>query len=437
MSITQQRYTEAKKIIPGGTQLLSKRPEMFAPERWPAYYTKAKGCEVWDLDGKHYYDMTSNGIGACLLGFAYDPVVEAVTRRVREGSMCTLNPIEEVELAERLCAIHPWASAVRYARGGGEIASVAARIARSATGREMVAICGYHGWTDFYLAANLAEGNALNGHLLDGLEPDGVPIHLKGTTVTFHYNSREEFDKVIGLYGDQLACVVVETARSSDPEPGFLEHVRAETKRIGALLIFDEITVGWRNNFGGYHLELGVTPDMAIFGKTLGNGHPISAVIGTQEAMDGAQHSFISSTYWTEAVGPTAALTTLKEMERTRVWEHVRWAGTEAMRTWAELGEKHGLPIHTNDSFPALCHFAFTQDGMKLKTLYTVLMLEEGFLGNTGFYPTLAHTPEIMEKHYKAVDSVFGQIADIVKKGNLDEALGSPVCHSGFGRLIK
>lgn len=436
MNLTQRKYTEAKERIPGGVQLLSKRPEGFAANHWPAYHSKAKGCEVWDLDGKHYYDFTTNGIGACLLGFAYDPVVEAVTRKVRDGSMCTQNPVEEVELAEMLCAIHPWAEKVRFARGGGEIASVAVRIARATTGRDVVAICGYHGWADCYIAVNLGETPDMRGKVLDGICPDGVPEALRATTVGFNFDSFEEFDRIIAQYGHRLACVMIETARSTDPAPGFMEHIRAETRRVGALMIMDEITVGWRNNYGGYHLKLGITPDMAIYGKCLGNGHPISAVIGTREAMEGAHRAFISSTYWTESVGPTAALVALREMERTKVWDHVWKAGQEVTDVWLNLGKKHSLPIQAGDCFPTLNHFAFTQFPGQLKTLFTQLMLEHGFLAGTQYYPTLAHNSEITEKYAAAVDIVFAQLAELLRRGDVEKVL-KETAEKDFGRLVK
>ena len=197
MGITYDRYIDAKDRIPGVSNLLSKRPETFAPGYWPCYHSKAKGCEVWDLDNKHYYDFTSSGIGACLLGFANDTVNEAVINRIHNGSMCTQNPIEELELAEKLCEIHPWAEQVRYARSGGEIASVAARIARSTTGRDVVAICGYHGWTDFYIAVNLGETPEQRDHVLSGMSSNGVPEKLRGTTVPFNYGNQAEFDEII------------------------------------------------------------------------------------------------------------------------------------------------------------------------------------------------------------------------------------------------
>ena len=432
---TQDLYIKAKTLLPGGTQLLSKRPEMFAPGKWPAYFRKASGCEVWDLDGRHYYDMTTNGIGACLLGYGDPDVSAVVIERVKNGCMSSLNPPEEVELAERLVSIHPWGEQARFARSGGEIAAVAVRIARATTDRPVAAICGYHGWADWYLAANLGESDALRGHLLPGLEPLGVPGDLRGTTIAFRYNSQEDFDKIISEHGKRLATVVMEPARHHDPEPGFLEYVRKETRRVGALLIFDEITIGWRLRFGGSHLGFKVEPDMAIFAKALGNGHPIAAVIGTKAAMEGAHRSFISSTNWTESVGPTAALATIDKIEKTRVWEHVAKVGTQVVEDWRVLGEKHGLPIEVDDGYPCLAQFAFTEKQLELKTLYTVLMLEHGFLGNNAIYPTLAHTPEILDLHRKAVDKVFGSIAAHIKAGDIDAILDGQVCHSGFKRL--
>jgi glutamate-1-semialdehyde 2,1-aminomutase len=158
----------------------------------------------------------------------------------------------------------------------------------------------------------------LRGHLLPGLDPLGVPGELRGTTLTFRYNDRENFQKIINEHGSRLAAVIMEPCRNCDPDPEFLEYVRDETHHCGALLIFDEITIGWRLHLGGAHLRFGVLPDIAVFAKALGNGFPIGAIIGTKEAMDGAHSSFISSTYWTESIGPTAAVATLKKMKTTK-----------------------------------------------------------------------------------------------------------------------
>ena len=435
----QEFYTYAKTLIPGGSQLLSKRPEHFAPGQWPGYASKAKGCQVWDLEGNSYYDMTTNGIGACLLGYADPDVNKAVIHRVENGSMTSLNAPEEVYLAERLCQIHPWAESVRFTRTGGETCAVAVRIARATTGRDLVAFCGYHGWSDWYIAANLGGEDKLDGQLLPGLEPAGVPHALSGTALTFYYNDREGFDQLMAQYGDRLACVIMEPIRGGVPHQDFLQHIRETTKKAGALLIFDEITIGWRYCFGGSHLALGVTPDIATFAKTLGNGHPIGAVIGTKEAMDGAQISFISSTYWTEGVGPAAALATIDKIEKTRAWEFVAQVGQTVQKDWAEAAARNGVDIQCS-GLPCLSHFKFNTLPMEQKTLYTVLMLREGFLGSTGFYPTLAHTEEVLALHREVIDKVFYQIAQIAKAGGEEailQAIGGEVCQKDFKRLIQ
>ncbi len=435
-NVTHELYRHAKQRIPGGTQLLSKRPEMLAPEQWPPYFREARGCEVWDLDGRHFYDMSTNGIGSCLLGFRHPGVTRAVRRRLAFGAMCTLNPPEEVELADRLCAIHPWAEQTRFTRTGGEAAAVAVRIARATTRRSAVAICGYHGWHDWYLAANLGESDALKGHLLPGLDPGGVPAELRGTTVAFRMNSREEFQKVLERCGDRLAAVIMEPCRFHPPEPGFLEFVREGTRRCGAMLIFDEITIGWRLCLGGAHLRFGVAPDLAVFAKALGNGHPIGAILGTREAMAGAHESFISSTYWTESVGPTAALAVLDQLQSADVPAHIARIGSAVVRHWQRLGSKHGLPVTTDGGFPCLAHFKFDHASEpELRTLYTQWMLEHGFLAGCTIYPTFAHDDAVVNEYANAIDAVFGRIADALKQGDLKQHLKGPVAHSGFRRL--
>jgi len=435
-TLTQDLYARAKLRIPGGTQVLSKRPEMFAPEQWPAYFREARGCEVWDLDGRHYYDLSINGVSACLLGYRDPDVTAAVIRREQLGGMSTLNPPEEVELADRLCEIHPWAEQVRFGRCGGETAVIAVRIARATTDRSVVAVCGYHGWHDWYLAANLGESDALRGHLLPGLDPLGVPRELRGTSFTFTYNNLNEFNAILREHGDRLAAVVMEPCRYHDPEPGFLESVRDGAHRCDALLIFDEVSIGWRLEHGGAHLRYGVNPDIAFFSKALGNGHPIGAVIGTREAMAGAHASFISSTQWTESVGPTAALATLEKLERCKVTEHVARMGARVQRYWREHGQRHDLPIEVDDSFPCLSHFAFEHElAAELRTLYTQLMLARGFLAGAQFSPTLAHTDEVINLAGEAIGEVFAEIADALEAGDVTERLRGPVAHSSFRRL--
>ncbi len=202
----QALYKRARELMPGGTQLLSKRPEMFLPDGWPSYYARAKGAEVTDLDGNTFTDMCISGVGATVLGYADDDVDRAVKAAVDAGSMCTLNAPEEVALAELLVALHPWSRMVRFSRAGGEAMSIAIRIARARTGREIVAFCGYHGWHDWYLSANLADDSALDGHLLAGLAPKGVPRGLRGLMQPFHYNDLDGLKTIAQKHGANLAA---------------------------------------------------------------------------------------------------------------------------------------------------------------------------------------------------------------------------------------
>ena len=436
---TQELYLHAKTRIPGGVGLLSTRPENMAPGVWPPYSSEAHGCKVTDLDGKSYLDFSTNGIGACLLGYADPDVSEAVIRTVRSGSMTSLNAPEEVELADRLCAIHPWAEQVRFARTGGETLALAVRIARAATDRSIVIISGYHGWSDWYLACNLGDSDALRGMWLAGVPPYGVPSELRGTAMPLEHGDFDRLEELFSKYGSEIAAVAAEPCRHEYPTPGFLERMRELCDKYGAKLIFDEVTIGWRWRFGGSHLGFNVTPDIAVFAKALGNGHPIGAVIGNKETMSGAQKSFISSTYWTERTGPAAALAFLEKAERTRVWEHAGKIGKLITQAWKSTAGKYGLPltVHCEPDFSCLAAFGFDGErANELRTLFTRKMLEKGFLATTGFYPTLAHTEKEAQSYIEALDQTFAF---------LKEALDSPVpllapeeiALSGFQRLVR
>lgn len=431
----QQLYLRAKARIPGGTQLLSKRPEMLLPDQWPAYYSKARGVEVWDLDGRRYLDMSYNGLGSCILGAADPDVDQAVKRAVEAGSMSTLNCPEEVELAELLCDLHPWAEKVRYARCGGEAMAVAVRIARACTGRDQVAFCGYHGWHDWYLSANLGEQDALDGHLLPGLAPAGVPRSLANTAHAFAYNRVDQLETIVAGRGDQLAAIVMEPLRSQAPEPGFLERVRQIATHTGAVLIFDEITAGWRLNTGGAHLRYDVAPDVAVFAKAISNGYPMAAVIGIGSVMDAAQDSFISSTYWTERIGPAAALATIRKHKSCNVPRHLRTVGQRVQEGWRVAAERTGLPIEVGGLAP-LAHFAFDcENRQAVSTLFTQEMLKRGFLAAGAFYATYAHSHSHVEDYLAAVEGVFALIVRAVEQHAVEEMLNGPVAHSGFRRL--
>ncbi|WP_417382088.1 aminotransferase class III-fold pyridoxal phosphate-dependent enzyme [Gimesia sp.] len=439
-NITQDTYKRAKQLIPGGTQLLSKRPEMFAPDCWPAYYQEANGCEVIDLDGKTYHDLSTSGIGSCLLGYRDPDVTDAVVRRVQLGSMSSLNSPEEVELAELLTSLHPWSDQARFCRTGGESMAIAVRIARAKTGRDEIALCGYHGWSDWYLATNLPRksteaGTSLDKHLLPGLDPAGVPSGLSETTHPFTYNDLDGLRQIVKERGSKLAAVVMEPTRYIHPDPGFLEAVREICDECGAVLVIDEITTGWRLALGGAHLHYGIEPDIAVFAKALGNGHPVAAIIGRRSVMDAAETSFISSTYWTEGVGSTAALATIRKMQTVNVREHIHQIGEAFRAGWLKLGQQHGIPVKAVGHAVLLHHQFDHPQAAELGTLFTIRMLEKGFLTGSGFYPTLAHQPRHIQNYFAAADSIFAELALALSSGDLSGRLKTPVRHSGFARL--
>lgn len=428
-------WKKAKTLIPGGSQLLSKRSEMFLPDLWPSYYTRAAGIAVWDLDGNRYEDFSIMGVGANILGYADPDVDAAVHQAVDSGSMCTLNAPEEVELAELLCSIHPWAEMVRYTRSGGEAMAVAVRIARAATGRSTVAFCGYHGWSDWYLATNLSDANGLNEHLLPGLEPAGVPPQLQGTILPFAYNKIEELEKLTSARTD-IGVIIVETVRDHEPEDNFLGKVRTIADRIGAVLIFDEITIGWRLAVGGAHLVYGVNPDIAVFSKSIANGFALSAVIGRRDVMDAAQKTFISSTFWTERIGPTAALATIKKIQRKKVPQHLAAIGKLIGDGWKRLAANQEVKIGVQGPNALVSfHFDYGDASQSIRTLFTQEMLKRGYLASSSVYVSLAHTPELVGRYLTEVDSVFAHIKKAVDSGRVIDLLEGPVAHSGFKRL--
>lgn len=429
----QKLWKRAKQIIPGGNMLLSKRAEMFLPDHWPAYYSRAKGCKVWDLDGKELIDMSIMGIGTNTLGYGHPEVDEAVFNTIRNGNMSSLNCPEEVYLAEKLIQLHPWADMVRFARSGGEANAIAIRIARAASGRDKVAICGYHGWHDWYLSANLSEDDGLSGHLLPGLSPNGVPKSLRGTVFPFNYNQIEELENLVSQH--DIGVIKMEVSRNKGPENGFLEKVREIANRKNIVLIFDECTSGFRQTFGGLHKLYGVEPDMAMFGKAMGNGYAITATIGKREVMEAAQSTFISSTFWTERIGPTAGLKTIEVMEKLKSWETITSIGNTIKDRWEKLSKKYNLTLNTW-GLPALAGFTIeSENSLAYKTLITQEMLKKGYLASNCVYVCIEHKQDIVDEYFEKLDPIFATISECENGRDIMKLLDGPVCHSGFKRL--
>jgi glutamate-1-semialdehyde 2,1-aminomutase len=427
-------WNKAKRIMPGGAQLLSKRSEMFLPEQWPSYFKKAKGIEVWDLDDNKFIDMSIMGIGACILGYADDDVNKAVKKAIDNGTMATLNCPEEVELAELLLRLHPWADMARYARTGGEAMVMATRIARAYTKKDKIAFCGYHGWHDWYLSANLADDRNLDGHLLPGLEPLGVPRGLKGTAIPFNYNRIEELEEIVK--SNDIGVIAMEPIRHHEPENDFLRNVREIADEIGAVLIFDEITSGFRMRVGGAHELYKVYPNIAVYGKAMSNGYPMAVVIGRGEIMDVAQESFISSTYWTERIGPVASIATINKLGENNVPSHLCRIGKLISAGWKKLANEHDLKIDILDVFSPLPAFSFNyKDEQVLHTFFTQEMLERGFLASKSVYVSYSHNEEHVDRYLEHVNEIFRITKKAIEKDSINKLLKGPVAHKGFKRL--
>lgn len=428
-------WKKAKKLIPGGNQLLSKRPEMFLPEGWPSYYKKASGVEIWDLDDQRYIDMSMMGIGSCVLGYANPDVNDAAKRAIDAGNMCTLNCPEEVELAEKLVSLHPWAQMVRFAKTGGEACAIAVRIARAASGRDKIAFCGYHGWSDWYLSANLGNPKHLDGQLLPGLKPAGVPKSLKNTAFPFHYGKIEGLERIVAENKTEIGLIIMEVARNKGIDIDFLKAVRRIAQDIGAVLIFDEITSGFRLRVGGTHILYDLKPDIVILGKAMGNGFPIAAVVGRTEVMEFAQDTFISSTYWTERIGFAAALEVIRQFETNDVARQLIETGNYLRKGLQNIFASEGLKISV-DGLASVPTFTIQEEKpLMVKTIFTQEMLKKGFLASTLVYISLAHTKQIVDQYLTEAEEVFQTIARAVREGSLDDLLEGPVCHAGFARL--
>ena len=429
----QALWKRAKANISGGNQLLSKRPEMFLPGIWPTYFSKAKGVEVWDLDGNCYLDMSLMGVGTNTLGYACEDVDTAVTDALLKGNMTSLNCPEEVYLAEKLLELHPWADMVRYARTGGEANAIAIRIARAAAGKSNVAFCGYHGWHDWYLAANLNGDECLNEHLLPGLAPKGVPKSLQGSVFPFQYNNLSELETLI--LDRNIGVIKMEVVRNVAPADGFLEAVRNLASANGIVLIFDECTSGFRETFGGIHKNFGVSPDMMVLGKALGNGYAITAVLGKHDIMETAQSSFISSTFWTERIGPVAALASLAKMESVCSWNTLKQNGSLIKNGWRTLANRHGLDIEIQgiDAIPSFV--IQSKSWQSYKTLITQQFLKSNILASNLFYPSIVHQNSDFQRYFEVLEEIFLMIADCEDGRDVMGLLDGEICHSGFKRL--
>ena len=426
-------YNQAKQIIPGGTQLLSKRPEMFLPDQWPSYYQKANGIEITTLDGIKMKDFCYMAIGASILGYADPDVNNAVQQSVSRGNISTLNCPSEVELTKLLLELHPWADMARYTRASGEACNMAVRIGRAASGKDKVAFCGYHGWHDWYLSTNHNDDSSLDNHLIQGLSPSGVPKALKNTAFPFNYNNFNELKKITDNH--DIGCIIMEPQRSDPPKDNFLQKIRNLCDEKGIILILDEVSAAFRLNTGGLHLKLGIEPDLAVFGKSLGNGYASAAVIGRKKYMESAQSSFISSTFFTEDIGFTSAIAMIKKHRKLNVGKHIEEIGTYFQTELRRIADKVDIKLSIS-GLPCFSAFVFDYDnGLAIKTLYVQKMLERNILAKNAFYLSYAHKKGDVTFYLENIEEIFKELKDLIDNNNIESQLKGPLAHTGFQRL--
>ena len=433
MATGQKVWRRAQSVIPGGSMLFSKNPDLHLPRRWPAYYSKAKGYTIWDLDGESYDDFYLMGVGTNILGYAHDKIDEAVISGIRSGNLTSLNCHEEVVLAEKLLSLHSWASGVRFARSGGEANTIAIRLARAATGREAVAVCGYHGWHDWYLSANLTDKDTLGNHLMEGLSVTGIPKSLKGLTHAFRYNDIDGLERLIET--EKIGAVKMEVMRNVAPENDFLNKVRQLCSKKGIVLIFDECSSGFRELLGGLHKKFSVTPDVVVYGKTIGNGYALTAVVGVDEVMKGAKQSFISSTFWTERIGSIAGLATIKEMEQNPPWDKISDVSRQIRNIWDRYSEQFSLNIRQFGT-TAIPSFTFESEfAQQYRQYLTQELLKVNILGGSSVYVSACHDQNLIDRYEESISQIFRKISAFEADKDVHKYTETPQALTSFARM--
>lgn len=413
-------FRKIKKLIPSGSQLLSKRPELYSEKNWPCLFKKSKGCYVWGIDDQKYLDMSTMSVGACLLGYSDNDVDKKVISIIKKGVNSSLISPEEYTLAKKLIQLHPWSSKARFARSGGEAMQIAVRIARAFTKKDLVLFSGYHGWNDWYISSNLSNKKNLDGMLLPGLPPLGVPRDLKNSAIPFNLYDLKKFRMLVKKYKTKIAAIVLEPAKENLNTYKQLKEIKSIANKLGAVLIFDEITTGFRMCNGGIHKILKINPDICVFAKSIANGYAMSAIIGKSKIMNAAENTFISSTNWTERVGPVAALATIEKYEKKDVQKHIVSIGKLVKKIWQNTADKYKIKISIQgiDSLPSFEFIGSKKN--KLQVYFVNEMLKHKILAFKQFRPSYSHKVIHLEKYKKALNKVFKKIS-LLKKHEINK----------------
>ena len=426
----------AKKNIPGISGLLGKRPDMFLKDdSWPTFYKKAKGINIWDLNNKKYFDFSMMSAGTCALGYADPDINKTAMRVIQDGSISTLNPPEDVELSELLIKDNPWADSVKFARTGGESMSIAVRLARAYTKKEKILFCGYHGWHDWYLSTNLNSKKNLDTHLLPGLNPLGVPKGLTGTLIPFRFNNWEDLEKKVKKFAPKCAAIVMEPCRESLPDKEFINEIKRISKKNNCVLIFDEITSGFRLNSSGAYKQIKVIPDIVVYGKTIANGIPMGAIVGKKKIMENSLKTFISSVFWSEKLGPACALTFIKKHKKNNVSKKLISTGKKIKKIWINAAKQNNLQIKITGIDPLASFKLNTKNWPATLTFFIQEMLKNKILAQDKCYTNYMHKEADIIRYKDSCEEVFNRISILEKEDKIVENLNGPIKEMGFNRL--
>ena len=394
---SQEWWTRATKVIPMGTQTLSKSPTQFVQGVSPIYLERGKGAHVWDVDGNEYIDYPM-ALGPVLLGYAEPSVDDAILRQLKDGVTFTLMHPVEVEVAERIVALCPGVEAVRYTKSGSDATAAAIRAARAITGRDRVAVGGYHGWHDWYIGSTTRNL--------------GVPGAVRDLTIPFPYNNLDALRAV--LQSAPTAAVVLEPSAAETPEPGFLAGVVELATEHGALSVFDEVITGFRLAPGGARQRYGVIPDLSCYGKALGNGMPIAAVAGAWRHMRIFEEVFVSGTHGGEALSLAAARAVLDAIADGSVLQRIHGLGARMLNGIAKLIGEHGIGDRVRvGGEPERAVLAFAgADHLVVKSWVQQCLVERGILFNGSMFICGRHSEEDIDQALDAFGAAFGAIAE-------------------------
>ncbi len=419
------------KILFGG-MLLSKRVDQFIPGKWPNFFDKAYGCKIKDKN-KTFLDFSLMGVGTNILGYSNKNVNNKVKRVIDKSNISTINSSLHLQLSKNLIDLNKWSSKCFFAKTGGEANAIALRISRCFNKKNKVAICGYHGWNDWYLSANLRKKNNLDHVLLSGLETLGIPSEFKNLVHPFFYNDLKSLKKIIKKEKN-IGTIFMEVQRNIPPQKNFLKEVRKIADQNNIVLIFDECSSGFRENFGGIYKKYGVNPDIIVYGKAIANGYPLTAILGKDVVMKSAENSFISSTFWTDNLGAVAAIETLKEMKRLKSWIKIKKIGKKIKKFWMNISKKYQLDLEISglDAMPSFNFKSKKND--YYKTYITQEMLKKNILASNTVYCCINHD-KFLQTYFKELEKLFKRIKYFENEGNILNHISSPIIKKGFDRL--